>query len=166
MEQVPERADVVLLPVDVHAGDHVGEHDTPEEGGDQRRPEDGVLPVALPALLVPLVPVLERHTAHDQADQDQQQREVEAAEQRRVPVGEGREGRAGGREQPDLVPVPDRADGVDQHAALGGVARQQSGQDADAEVEALEEEVADPQDGDEDEPDVVELHALSVLRLQ
>ena len=38
-------------------------------------------------------------------------------------------------------------------AALGVVPAEERQQDADAEVEALEDEVADPEDGDQDEPD-------------
>ena len=40
----------------------------------------------------------------------------------------------------------------------GSFAAEDGQQDADAEVEALEDEVADPEDGDEDEPDGRELH--------
>ena len=70
-----------------------------------------------------LCAVLERDPAHDQREQDQQQRQVEAAEQRGVPLRERGERGAAGDEQPDLVAVPDRADGVDQDAALGVVLR-------------------------------------------
>ena len=87
------------------------------------------------------------------ATQDQQQRQVEAGEQGGVPLGEGGEHRAAGGDQPDLVAVPDRADGVDQDAALAVVAAEHGQQHADAEVEALQDEVADEQHGDEQEPD-------------
>ncbi len=105
-----------------------------------------------------LASVLERHSAHDEREQDEQQRQVEAAEQRRVPLGEGGEGRAAGGEEPDLVAVPHRADGGDQDASLGLVVREDRKQHADTEVEPLENEVADPQHGDQAEPHGGELH--------
>ncbi len=116
------------------------------------------VPPSLPLLTVALGAVLERHAAHDQRQQDQQQRQVEPAEQGRVPLGERREGRAAGHEEPDLVAVPDRADGVDHDPALGFVLGQDGQQHADPEVEALEGEVADPEDCDQREPDSGELH--------
>ena len=96
--------------------------------------------------------------AHDQTDQDEQQGQIEAGEERRVPLGEGGEGRAARGEQPHLVAVPDRTDGAECDAPVGLVAGDQRQQHADAEVEALEEEVAGPQDRDQQEPDRGELH--------
>jgi len=75
------------------------------------------------------------------ARQDQEQRKVEAAEQRRIPVREGRESGATGYEQPHLVAVPDRADRVDQHARRSRSSRPStSEQDADTEVEPFQHE--------------------------
>ena len=114
---------------------------------------------APPARVVPLAPVLERDAADDQRDEDQQQRQVEGAEHGRVPGGErGERGPARG-EQPDLVAVPDGADRVDHDPAVGVVAAaEERQQDADAEVEALEDEVARPQHGDGDEPQIRQVH--------
>ncbi len=131
--------------------------------GHQRADEDRLVPAALPGVVVALGAVLEGHAAHDQRDQDQQQRQVEAGEQGGVPLGEGGEGGAAGDDQPHLVAVPDRADGVDQDAALGRRGRQHRQQHADAEVEALEEEVAGPEHGDEEEPDGGQFHGEFLL---
>jgi len=54
----------------------VAEGDAPQERGDEGGPEDRGLPVALPVLLGPLDAVLEGDSADDQADQDDQQRQV------------------------------------------------------------------------------------------
>ena len=70
-------------------------------------------------LRVALAPELEPDVAHDQADQDQEEREVEAGEERRVPLREGRERGAPGDDQPDLVAVPHGPDRVQHGAALG-----------------------------------------------
>src|SRR5674476_869871 len=71
----------------------------------------------------------------------------------RIPAREGREGRPAGGQQPDLVAVPHGPDRMDDHALVGFVAAQRADQHADAEIEALEDEVADPQDADQSEPE-------------
>ena len=102
--------------------------------------------------------ILPRHsiatTRRIMREQDCQQRQVEAGEHGRVPAGEGREHRAARGDQPHLVAVPDRPDGVEHGAAVVSAARRarpagQRHQHADAEVEALEDEEADEQDRDE-----------------
>ena len=60
-----------------------------------------------------LLAELEGDAARDQRDQHEQQRQVEAGEQRRVPGRERREHRRAGHDQPDLVAVPERADRVE-----------------------------------------------------
>ena len=116
---------------------------------------------ALPPVVVALGAVLEGEPADDQADQDQQQRQVEAAEEGGVPLREGGEGRAAGDQHPHLVAVPDRADGVDHDPPLGVVAGEHGQEHADAEVEALQAEVADPEDGDQANQTVVS--SMSIL---
>src|SRR6185295_5614737 len=120
--------------------------------------EDAPIPAAPPANVVPLAAVFEGDPAHDESDQDDQQRQVEAGEQRRVPLRKGGEGGTAGDEQPHLVAVPDRADGVDEQPALAIVPAEHRQQDADAEIEALEQEIAGPEQRDEREPDGGELH--------
>ena len=61
---------------------------------------------------------LERHGAQDEAEQHQHDRQVEAAEGDGVDEREGGEEGAAAGEQPDLVAVPDRADGGAHDAAL------------------------------------------------
>ncbi len=69
--------------------------------------------------------------------------------------------RATGHQQPDLVAVPDRSDGVHHDPAVGVVAADEGQQHADAEVEALQHEVAGPERGDQQESDVGECHGGS-----
>jgi hypothetical protein len=92
------------------------------------------------------LPRLPRYSnaADDQRHQDQQQGQVEGAEHGRVPAGERRERGAARGQQPDLVAVPDRPDGVDHDPAAGLVPAEHGQQDADAEVEAFQYEVAGP----------------------
>ena len=117
VEQGEEVAGELLVGVDRHPAHDVGERDPPQQGRHERADDDRLVPAALPRDVVALVAVLEAEVAHDEGDEDEQQRQVEPAEHRGVPVREGREGGAAGREHPHLVAVPDRADRVEQHAA-------------------------------------------------
>ncbi|MNN57082.1 hypothetical protein D3C81_1720480 [compost metagenome] len=67
-------------------------------------------------------------------------------------MGERGKHRTAGRNQPNLIAVPDRADGVDQHPALHILLAQEGDQHTHAEVEALQEEKADKQHCDQDKP--------------
>ena len=158
VEQGQQRAGELVVLVERDAAHDVREGHAPQQRGHRRARDDRDVPVAPPAVTVDLAPVLEGEAAHDERDEDEQQREVEAGEQARVPLGEGGEGRAARHEQPDLVAVPDRADGVDRDPAVVLGASDHGQQHADAEVEAFEDEVAGPEDGDEQEPDVGEFH--------
>ena len=59
-----------------------------------------------------------RDRAEDQREQQQHEGDVEAGEDGGVGLGEGGEQRPAEGDQPDLVAVPDRADGVDEDAPL------------------------------------------------
>ena len=84
--------------------------------------------------------------------EDEEQREVEAREHRRVPHGKGREGGATGDDEPDLVPVPDGPDRLEHRRPVGLVPADDGQQRADAEVEALEHEIARPENAEQAEP--------------
>ncbi len=101
---------------------------------------------------------LERDDPDDQEEQDEQQRQVEAREHRRVPGRERRERRTAGDDEPDLVPVPDRSDRPERRTSLLVVSWDEREQHPDPEVESLEEEVHGPDDGDEAEPEGLEIH--------
>jgi hypothetical protein len=158
VEQVEQAADVLVIGVQWYAAQDVGERHAPQDRRYQRTDEDRRVPAALPLRLGALVPVLEGDAAGDLGEQDQQQWQVEAGEEGGVPVGEGGEDGAAGGDQPDLVAVPDRADGVDQDAPFPVVAAEDGQQHADAEVEAFEDEVAGEEHGDEQKPDGGEVH--------
>ncbi len=59
--------------------------------------------------------------------------------------------------EPHLVAVPDGPDGVDGDAALDIVVPDEGVQHPHPEVESLEDEEPHPEDGDDHEPDVVEM---------
>ena len=159
-EQVDDPAGEHMRGIERHALDEVGECDSPEEGGadapDRVRPQPHRPPARPLVLLAPL----ERDHTHDQQNEDQEQCDVEAGEQRRIPRGERGEGRSGSDHEPHLVAIPYRPDRLEHEAALALVARQYRQQHADAEVEPLEQEVAAPEEADHDEPDLLEAHVM------
>ncbi len=110
----------------------------------------------------PGVSLFERHsnetTRMIRKNEDEQQREVEAREHRRVPGRERGERRTAGDDEPDLVPVPDRSDRPQRRAPLLVLSRDEREQHPDPEVEPLEQEVHGPDDGDEAEPEGLEIH--------
>ena len=61
---------------------------------------------------------LDGRRAEDQRHEQQHKDVVEPGEDSGVDIGERREQRTAARDEPDLVAVPDRPDGVEQHAAL------------------------------------------------
>jgi hypothetical protein len=106
-QQVEQVADEQPVLLDRDALDEVRERHPPQDRGQQRAVEDRLVPPPAPPLLGALAAELERDPADDQRDQDQEQRQVEAREHRRVPQRERGEHRAAGGEHPHLVAVPD-----------------------------------------------------------
>ena len=156
VEQVEEGAGVLVLGVDRDAVDDVRPADSPEQRRQEAARDQRPLPAIAPAFGVAFAPELEADVADDQADQDQEEGQVEARKEGRVPLREGGEGGAAGDQQPDLVAVPDRPDRVQDRAPLLLVVADDADQHADPEVEPLEQEVAEPEDRDQDEPDDLE----------
>ncbi len=157
-EQIQEVAGEVAVRVDRGAVDERRQPDPPEkrraEAADRVRPCPRRPPPGRLALRAPL----ERDDANDQEEQDEQQREVEAREHRRVPGGEGRERRSAGDDEPDLVAVPDRSDRPQGGTPLLVRARDERKQHPDPEVEPLEQEIRRPDDEDQAEPEGLEVH--------
>ena len=81
------------------------------------------------------------------------QRQIEAAEGRGVEERKGEVECAAAGEEPDFVAVPHGADGAQGGAAFRFGADEEQVEHADAEVEAVEDDVADDHYGDQPEPD-------------
>ncbi len=144
-----------------HPAHDVGEGHAPEQRGHERAEHDRGIPAGAPLAVGALAAVLEGDPAHDQRHEDQEQREVEPAEQGRVPLRERRERRATGHEHPHLVAVPDRTQCGEHGAPFGLGPADDRQQHAHTEVEALKDEVPDPEHGDQDEPDGCQFHVSS-----
>ena len=158
VEEIPEAAGEVAARVDRHAVEQVREGDAPDERRADARDRVQPGPEAEPARVMVALAPLERQHAHDQEHEQQQQRDVEAREHRRVPRRERREHGGARDHEPDLVAVPNRADRAEHHVAVFLVPRQDRQQQPDAEVEALEHEVAPEEEGDDAEPELLQVH--------
>ena len=137
---------------DRHTPGQVGKGSAEQKGRQEGTDGDHPVEAVAPGGVGILGAIFKGDAANDQADQQQEQGQIEAAEHGGVPVREGGKGRAAGRQQPDFVAIPDGADGVDDGAAFLIVLAKEGQEHAHAEVEAFQEEEADPQDGDQDKP--------------
>ena len=140
---------------DVHA-----EHDTLEERRDRRSAEERQVPPAPMAGL--LQPELEGDAAEDQAQQQQEQRKVDGGNDDRERERKRREQPHAAQDQPRLVAVPDRCDRI-HHQRARVVVRCQRRENADAEIEAVEQHVHEDADAENQRPhgDEVEMHRVS-----
>ena len=96
--------------------------------------------------------VLKRNGTHDQAEQNQHNRQVEAGERGGVGGGEGREQSASCGEQPYLVAIPRGADGAANHRFLALVFCDEGREDACAQVGSVKDEVSRDKYRDKDKP--------------
>jgi hypothetical protein len=103
-------------------------------------------------------PEFERHAAEDQAGEDEEKGDIEVAEQEGIGRGEGGEGSAAGRDQPDLVAVPNRADGVQEEASVRIGTPEKGIDDAHPQIEAVGHEIGRPQDAPQGKPDYLMVH--------
>ena len=115
---------------------------------------EAVVPERLPAFRAPAE--LEGDAAEDEAEQHEDDRHVERGQHGGVGQREDRHQAAAAEDEPGLVAVPDRGDRVGHHVAvvLFGEEREE---DADAEIEAVEDDVGEHREGDEAGPDEGEI---------
>ena len=102
------------------------------------------------------MPELKGHSSKDQRCEHEKEGEVETAEDRGVPEWERSEGGSARSEEPDLIAVPNRPDGIDHDATVHIVLRDEGEQSPNPEVEAFEEEVPQPENPDQGEPELFE----------
>ena len=132
------------------------------EGGDERAAEEGDVPEELAPPGAPAE--LEGDAAEDEREQHGDDRRVERRHHHGVGEREDREEPAAAEDQPGLVAVPDRRDGVHREI-LVRLALDQREEDADPEVEAVEHHVGEHREGDQPGPDEgeVECHRSAPL---
>jgi hypothetical protein len=101
-----------------HALQHVADRHAEDQRGHAPPANKRPVPGRPPAGVIPLRAVLEGHRPDDEGGQYHEHRQVEAGERDRVERRPGGEDRAAAEDEPDLVAFPDRAHGVDRHAAF------------------------------------------------
>ena len=162
MQHSEERAGKLAARVDRHAPRDVPHRDPDEQS--RARAADGKtrVPQGAPAWRGMFATKLDGDRAEDERTQQRHEREVEAGEHRGVNGRKRREQRAAAGDEPDLVAIPDRPDGVEKDAPLLVAPRDPKVQHADAEIETVEDHVAREECAHEDEPRGVEIERAEV----
>ncbi len=153
IEQGPESAGIDPIRIDRDTFRQVGKDYAHQQCREQAAGKYGPIPGAAPLRVRIFAAKLKRDAARNQRQQEQEHRQIKAAEHASVPVREGGKSRAAGSHQPDFVAVPVRADGVDDGPAFGVIFSQEGQEHPDPEVEALQEEKPDVEYGNQDEPE-------------
>ena len=149
----PEGQEEVAVGLKRHAAQDVGEGRAVEDGEQSAGEAEDAVEEREPDADVDVVAELEADAAQDEKPEHDHERQIEAAEGRGIEKREGEVERAAAGEKPDFVAIPDGADGMKGGFALRVVAGKEEVQYADAEVEAVEDDVADDHYGNQPEPD-------------
>ncbi len=128
------------------------EHQRRHRTADEQRP----VPGTAPARVLHLAAVVEAHWPAEQREQHQQHGPVQAGESHRVDHRPGGEQGATGGDEPHLIAVPMRGDGVDRHTPLVVGLADEGHQRHGAHVEAIGQGEADQQHTDQHPPDQLE----------
>ena len=156
IEKVDEVPDEVALGIKRDAA-----CDVPHGNADQQRRKEapgaeGDVPTLTPGAAGLLAAELDGDRPENQCRKQEHEGVVKSREDCRIGSGEGGKEGATSCHEPDFVAVPDRPDGVEQDAAIL-ILLDEEVQDADAEVESVEDGVAREEDAYEKEPDDVEV---------
>ena len=144
-------------PLDRKALDERAEHDPLGEGAEGRAVAEGVVPEG--AMLGVAEPELEGDAAEDERQQHDQKREIDRRQDDGEGEREGREQRHAAEHEPGLVAVPHRRNRVHHQIARLAVGSE-AVEDADAEVEAVEQHVEKDADAEDEGPDRHEIENI------
>ena len=159
VEQIQEHSRELAPGVQGHPPHDVAERDAHQERRENAREREAGVPQDTPPGHRLLAPELNRDGAENQGEQEEDERVVEAREDGRVHFRKGREQRAAAGHQPDLVPVPHRADRVQHQPPVLVLFRKQM-QNADAQIEPVEDRITGQQDADQRVPDHMEIEEV------
>ena len=149
----PERQEEVAVGVERNAAENIGEGRAVKDGEQDAGKAEEAVEERSPHADIDVIAQLKRHAAQDEQPENDHEGEIEAREGRGVEQRKGEVERAAAGEQPDFVAVPDGADGGQRGAAIGLGADEKQVQHAYAEIEAVEDHVADDHYGNEPEPE-------------
>src|SRR5262249_17832137 len=109
-EVCPQRDEEIALAIEWHTANQVAQRGAEDNGQQETRAKEGDVTQPPPQRMVHMRPQFQGETTEHEQPQDKDQRKVEPAEPSRVGLGKREEQYPGGSDQPDFVPVPDRAD--------------------------------------------------------
>ena len=142
---------VAAVNIDRDALQDVPESHTEQQCRQETADAETPVPQPSPSRGIHLAAELHGDRARDKRHKKEHQGKIETAEHRRVHGRKCRKERPAGGEKPDFVAVPHRTDGIETHATVFFLPVEQI-QNADAEIESIEDCITDDQHADEDEP--------------
>jgi len=153
-EQAPLVAELQIGEIVAHRNpfEDVAEGDTEEECRQEAGNDDRLVPGSFPAVVVDFTPELEGDAADDEGKEEQDQGRIEVTEHEGIGCRECGKRGAAGREEPDLVAIPDRTDRIDQDTFLRVSPGNETGEETCAENKAVEHEIDSPQYAPENKP--------------
>ena len=153
----------VFIDVERHALQQVAEGHTNHQRRHEATDEDAPVPHVAPAGVLDLGTVVKTDRTEEQRSQHQNHRHIEARERCGVNHRPGREQRAAGGDQPHLVTVPVRSDGVDHNPTLGVVTAEETGEHAHPHVEPVGDSEANQQNANQQPPDKTQYFIIDHL---
>ena len=138
--------------VEGHAPDHVAECGAKQHGEQHVRHGEDEVPPRSPQPVVDVAADLDGHAAQDERPEHEPEREVEPGERGGHDFREGEQERSAERQQPHLVPAPERPEGGDDLAALGAGPAGDPVQQARPDVPAVEHHEHHQRDTEKPEP--------------
>ncbi|MNT20205.1 hypothetical protein D3C72_1555060 [compost metagenome] len=136
------------------------ERDALREGGQHRAAGESPVPEILGPSRAPAV--LEGDATEDEADDHGDNRRVERRQNGRIGKRKHRHQAAAAQHEPGLVAVPDGRDRIHHHVAIM-LLRKEREEDADTEVEPVEDDIGEIGKGDEGRPDECEIKGHACL---
>src|SRR6202049_4337597 len=149
----PQRLEKITLRVEGNSAHHVAERGAKEDGPQRAREAGCQVPEGRPDRSRDKTAKFDRDAAQDEQPENHHQGQIESAEARGVENGESEEERAAGGDEPDFVAVPDRRDRADYGATFGVGMRNAHMNDADSEIEAVEQHVNGEHEGNKAKPE-------------
>ena len=136
------------------------------KGCNQRAAAEGPVPEELAAFGAPAE--LKGHAAQDKGQQHGDERGIEGGQHHGIGQREHGQQTAAAEHQPGFIAIPDGGDGIHHHVAVMAFLGKRK-EDADAEIEAVEDHIGENREGDEAGPDEWKIdchHALLFTGLE
>ena len=153
IEQGEEVPLIYSFRINGNAPEQIGKGHAEKQRGDKVAEEEAGVPHSAPQPAVDLVAEFKSDGAEDQGEKQYEQRSIKRAEHGCIGQREGGECHAAGCNQPYLIPIPERAGGIVDHAFFRIAPGQEGHERPHAEVKAVKNEVDGPQQNPQYKPD-------------